>query len=49
MATAGVGLLLSLRERSVIQLYHLETLEYLQDVNVASAVTRTLDGVFLPN
>jgi len=41
---AGVGLMVSLRERSVIQLYHLETLEYLQDINVASAVTLTLNG-----
>ena len=42
---AGVGLMVSLRERSVIQLYHLETLEYLQDINVASAITLTLNGV----
>jgi len=45
MVKAGVGLMVSLRERSVIQLHHLETLEYLQDINVASAVTRTLDGL----
>jgi len=44
MVKAGVGLMVSLRERSVIQLYHLETLEYLQDINVASAVTLTLNG-----
>lgn len=45
MVKAGVGLMVSLRERSVIQLYHLETLEYLQDINVASAITLTLNGV----
>jgi len=44
MVKAGVGLMVSLRERSVIQLYHLETLQYLQDINVASAVTLTLNG-----
>jgi len=46
MVKAGVGLMVSLRERSVIQLYHIETLEYLQDVNVASAVMLTLNGAF---
>jgi len=45
MVKAGVGLMVSLRERSVVQLYHLETLEYLQDINIASAVTLTLSGV----
>ena len=45
MVKAGVGLMVSLRERSVIQLYHLETLEYLQDINVASAITLTLNGL----
>jgi len=44
MVKAGVGLMVSLREHSVIHLYHLETLEYLQDINVASAVTLTLSG-----
>ena len=44
MVKAGVGLLVSLRDRSVIQFYHLETLQYLQDINVASAVTLTLNG-----
>jgi len=45
MVKAGVGLLVSLRERSVIQFYHLETLQYLQDINVASAITLTLNGL----
>jgi len=45
MVRCGVGLMVSLSERAVIQLYHLETLEYLQDINVASAITRTLNGV----
>ena len=44
MVKAGVGLMVSLTERSVIQLYHLETFEYLQDINVASAIARTLNG-----
>ena len=44
MVRCGVGLMVSLRDRAVIQLYHLETFEYLQDINVASAVTRTLNG-----
>jgi len=45
MVRCGVGLMVSLRGRAVIQLYHLETLEYLQDINVASAITRTLNGL----
>jgi len=45
MVRCGVGLMVSLSERAIIQLYHLETLEYLQDINVASAITRTLNGL----
>jgi len=47
MARCGVGLMLALRDRAVIQLYHIETLDYLQDINVASAITRALHGAFV--
>ena len=44
MVKAGVGLMVSFRGRGVIRIYHQETFNHLQDVNVASAVTQILEG-----
>jgi hypothetical protein len=45
MAKAGVGLMVTLKNRAVVQLYHFETFEHLQDISVASAITRMLEGL----
>lgn len=44
MVKAGVGLLVAFSSRAVIRLYHLETLQHLQDISIASAVTPLLEG-----
>jgi Rho guanine nucleotide exchange factor 10 len=40
MAHSGIGLWISLKNSSTICLYHTETFKHLQDINVASNVTR---------
>lgn len=40
MAHSGIGLWISLRNSSIICLYHTETFKHLQDINIASKVTR---------
>lgn len=40
MAHSGIGLWISLRNSSVICLYHTETFKHLQDINIASNVLR---------
>ena len=40
MAHSGIGLWISLRNSSTICLYHTETFKHLQDINIASNVTR---------
>ncbi|KAK2709309.1 rho guanine nucleotide exchange factor 10-like isoform X3 [Artemia franciscana] len=42
MAHAGVGLWLSLKNSSVICLYHTETFRHLQDINIASHVSQVM-------
>ena len=42
MAQSGVGLWISLRNSSTICLYHTETFRHLQDINIASNVSRVL-------
>jgi Rho guanine nucleotide exchange factor 10 len=42
MAQSGVGLWLSLRHSATICLYHTETFRHLQDINIASNVSRVL-------
>ncbi|XP_064642020.1 rho guanine nucleotide exchange factor 10-like protein isoform X2 [Lineus longissimus] len=44
MVRAGVGLFISFSKIAVIQLYHMETLDHLQDINVASSVARSKSG-----
>ena len=44
MVKAGVGLLVSFQDKSVIRVYHLETFDHLQDINIASAVYQLLEG-----
>lgn len=40
MAHSGIGLWISLKNSSTICLYHTETFKHLQDINIASKVTR---------
>ena len=42
MAQSGVGLWLALRHSATICLYHTETFRHLQDINIASNVSRVL-------
>ncbi len=42
MAQSGVGLWLALRQSATICLYHTETFRHLQDINIASNVSRVL-------
>ena len=42
MAHSGIGLWISLRNNSIVCLYHTETFRHLQDINVASNVSRIL-------
>ena len=42
MAYSGIGLWISLRNSSTICLYHAETFRHLQDINIASNVSRVL-------
>jgi hypothetical protein len=44
MVKAGAGLLVSVKDRAVVRLFHLETFEPLQDISVASVVNIMLDG-----
>ncbi|CAH1774827.1 unnamed protein product [Owenia fusiformis] len=44
MVRAGVGLWVSMKGESVLRLYHLETFQHLQDINIASAVHRVISG-----
>ena len=46
---AGVGLLVSFQLKSVIRVYHLETFDHLQDINIASAVHQLLEGLSYTN
>jgi hypothetical protein len=46
MVRAGVGLFISFTKIAVIQLYHMETFDHLQDINVASSVARSISGMF---
>ncbi|XP_078695542.1 rho guanine nucleotide exchange factor 10-like isoform X5 [Branchiostoma floridae x Branchiostoma belcheri] len=43
IVVSGVGVWVSLQNKSTIRLYHTETLEHLQDINVASTIHRMLD------
>ena len=47
MVRAGAGVLLAFSHAPVIRLYHLETLEHLQDVSVQSGVNNMLDGQYI--
>lgn len=45
MAVAGVGLWIAFTTGSTLRLFHTETLEHLQDVNIAAPVHHMLPGV----
>jgi len=47
MAKTGVGLMVTRKNQATVQLFHLETFEHLQDISVASAITRMLEGMVL--
>ncbi|ESO89956.1 hypothetical protein LOTGIDRAFT_234067 [Lottia gigantea] len=40
---AGVGIWVSFKNRPYIKLFHIETLELLQEINIASPITRIID------
>ena len=44
----GVGLWVSYKHSAVLQLYHVETLVNLQEINIASSVIRLLGGKIIP-
>ncbi|XP_075883593.1 rho guanine nucleotide exchange factor 10 isoform X2 [Nelusetta ayraudi] len=44
MVVAGVGIWIAFSSGSTLRLYHTETLEHLQDINVATPVHNTLPG-----
>jgi len=44
MVKAGVGLIVSFRNKGFIRLHHFETLEHLQDINMASVARSFLEG-----
>ena len=44
MVKAGVGLLVAFQNKALLRIFHLETFQHLQDVNVASAVQKLLEG-----
>lgn len=45
LTRAGVGLWVSYEDQPLIHVYHLETLNQLQDVNVSSAIQKALTGI----
>ncbi|KAJ8371943.1 hypothetical protein AAFF_G00298550 [Aldrovandia affinis] len=44
MVVAGVGVWIAFSSRSTLRLFHTETLEHLQDINIATPVHHTLPG-----
>ena len=44
MAHAGVGLIVSFRNKSIIRLLHMETFECITEINTSAVVTEMLDG-----
>lgn len=44
MVVAGVGIWIAFSSGSTLRLFHTETLEHLQDINIATPVHNTLPG-----
>lgn len=44
MVVAGVGIWIAFSSGSTLRLFHTETLEHLQDINIAAPVHNTLPG-----
>lgn len=44
MVAAGVGIWIAFSSGSTLRLFHTETLEHLQDINIATAVHNILSG-----
>lgn len=44
MVKSGVGLWVSYKDKSLLHLYHIETKQQLQEINVSSAVERVTTG-----
>lgn len=49
MAVAGVGIWIAFSSGSTLRLFHTETLEHLQDINIATPVHNTLPGKTHPD
>lgn len=47
MVVAGVGIWIAFSSGSTLRLFHTETLEHLQDINIATPVHHTLPGEIL--
>lgn len=46
MVVAGVGIWISFSTGSTLRLFHTETLDHLQDINIATAVNNILPGIY---
>ncbi|PIO29313.1 hypothetical protein AB205_0105850 [Aquarana catesbeiana] len=46
MAVAGVGIWIAFTSGSTLRLFHTETFEHLQDINIATPVHNMLSGSF---
>lgn len=44
MVRSGCGLWMSFKDKSYVRLYHLETKENLQEINIGSTVDRMMSG-----
>lgn len=47
MVVAGVGIWIAFSSGSTLRLFHTETLEHLQDINIATPVYNTLPGKWM--
>lgn len=45
MVVAGVGIWISFSSGSTLRLFHTETLDHLQDINITTAVNNVLPGI----
>lgn len=44
MVRSGCGLWMSFKDKSYVRLYHIETKENLQEINIGSTVDRMMSG-----
>uniref|UniRef100_A0ABM0MRI6 Rho guanine nucleotide exchange factor 10-like protein-like n=1 Tax=Saccoglossus kowalevskii TaxID=10224 RepID=A0ABM0MRI6_SACKO len=45
MVKAGIGVWVSMRNKATIRLFHTETMQYLQEINIAAPIGRMLQGL----